>query len=50
MYEITFTDQQLAVLNDALVQMPYRLAAPLIAHINEQIQKQREQAPSDKGA
>ena len=36
--KIDFNEQQLNVLNTALVELPYRLAAPLIKHINEQIQ------------
>lgn len=37
---LTFTATQLSVLNTALVEMPYRIAAPLIQHINTQIQAQ----------
>lgn len=36
---ITFTKEQLKVLNDALVELPFREAAPLIQYINMQIQK-----------
>lgn len=38
--KIEFNEQQLSVLNAALVEIPYRVAAPLIAHINQQIQEQ----------
>lgn len=38
--QITFTDKQLEVLSSALVELPYKLAAPLISHINIEIQKQ----------
>lgn len=38
--KIEFNEQQLSVLNTALVEIPYRIAAPLIAHINQQIQEQ----------
>ena len=38
--KIEFNEQQLQVLNAALVEIPYRMAAPLIAHINQQIQEQ----------
>jgi hypothetical protein len=37
---ITFNEEQLRVLNDALVQLSYRVAAPVINHINVQIQRQ----------
>jgi hypothetical protein len=37
---ITFTQDQLKVLNDALIELPFRIAAPLIQYINTQIQKQ----------
>ena len=38
--KIEFNEQQLQVLNAALVELPYRVAATLIAHINQQIQEQ----------
>lgn len=34
-------------LNDALVELPYRKAAPLIAHINKEIQRQFDLAGND---
>lgn len=37
---LTFTAAQLSVLNAALIEMPYRTVAPLIQHINAQIQAQ----------
>lgn len=36
-YTLTFTPEQLVILNDALVEMPYRTVAPLIYEINMQI-------------
>jgi hypothetical protein len=48
MYKLELSDQQLSVINDALMQMPYHLAAPLIAHINQQIQEQRIKLESTK--
>jgi len=39
--KIEFNEQQLQVLNAALVELPYRVAAPLIAHINQQIKEQQ---------
>jgi hypothetical protein len=41
-FTITFTPQQLQVLNAALGEMPFRVAAPLIQHINAEIQRQHE--------
>ncbi len=38
--KIEFNEQQLGILNAALAEIPYRMAAPLIAHINQQIQEQ----------
>lgn len=40
---LDFDDNDLAVLNQALMQMPYGAVAPLIAKINTQI---REQTPA----
>lgn len=37
---LAFTQEQLQVLNTALLEVPYRLAAPLISSINSQIQQQ----------
>ena len=37
---ISFTQEQLQVLNTALLEIPYKLAAPLISSINSQIQRQ----------
>jgi hypothetical protein len=39
--KLEFTEQQLAVLNAALVELPFRVAAPVIQHINNQIAEQR---------
>ena len=45
--KIEFTNEQLMVLNQAIVELPYRLAAPLIAHINAEIQKQQAAKPEE---
>lgn len=37
---LEFTQDQLKVLNSALVEIPFRVAAPLIQQINLQIQQQ----------
>jgi hypothetical protein len=41
---IEFTQQQLQILNTALIELPYRVAAPLIDHINHQIKRQQDLA------
>ena len=46
-FKLEFTAEQMAVLDKALQQMPYYLAAPVIATINRQIAQQRE---ADKDA
>lgn len=44
---LSFTQEQLQVLNTALLEVPYRLAAPLISSINSQIQRQFDQRQDD---
>ncbi len=44
---LSFTQEQLQVLNAALLEVPYRLAAPLISSINNQIQQQFNQREDD---
>jgi 16S rRNA A1518/A1519 N6-dimethyltransferase RsmA/KsgA/DIM1 with predicted DNA glycosylase/AP lyase activity len=39
--KIEFNEQQLQVLNAAIVELPYRISAPLINHINQQIKEQQ---------
>ena len=39
--KIEFNEQQLSVLNAAIVELPYRISAPLINHINQQIKEQQ---------
>jgi hypothetical protein len=39
--KLEFNEQQLSVLNAAIVELPYRTSAPLVNHINHQIQQQR---------
>jgi hypothetical protein len=45
---LSFTQEQLQVLNAALLEVPYRLAAPLISSINSQIQRQFNQREDDE--
>jgi hypothetical protein len=44
---LTFTQEQLHILNAALGDVPYRVAAPLIANINSQIQRQFDREDDD---
>jgi hypothetical protein len=46
--KIEFNEQQLQVLSAAIIELPYRVSAPLISHINQQIQEQRESEVNDK--
>jgi hypothetical protein len=39
--KIEFNEQQLQVLSAALVELPFRVSAPLINHINNQIAQQQ---------
>lgn len=40
-YTLKFNEQQMQVLNMALGEIPFKLAAPLVREINEQIESQR---------
>ena len=44
--KLEFTLEQLAILDKAIQQMPYYMAAPLLNEINKQIESQRKQADS----
>jgi hypothetical protein len=48
---LIFNEQQMAVLNRALLNLPYKDAAPLIIEINRQIsdQQPRRYCPGDEG-
>jgi hypothetical protein len=46
--KIEFNEQQMAALNAALVELPFRVSAPLIQHINQQIQEQQNSEPSGR--
>ena len=39
--KLEFNEQQLSVLNAAIVELPYRISAPLINYINQQIKEQQ---------
>lgn len=40
--QIDFTVEQLVVLDKAIQQLPYYVAAPLISHINRELEKQQK--------
>lgn len=42
MYTLTFTEQQMHILNMAIGEIPHKHAAPLIQSINDQIIKANE--------
>jgi hypothetical protein len=44
---LSFTKEQMAILNSALVELPFKIAAPLIQDINAQIQQQFDAAKGD---
>lgn len=46
-FNLSLTKEQLSVVNDALIEAPYRIAAPLIQDINAQIQRQFDIAKGD---
>jgi len=46
--QINLTPQQLSVLDKAIQQMPYHVAAPLIAHINKEIQNNHDNAVDNR--
>lgn len=46
--KLEFTNEQLAILNEALIQLPFKVAAPLIQQINQQIQEAHNKAVDDK--
>lgn len=45
---ISFTHEQLVILNNALVEMPFKVAQPLIIHINAEIEAQRALADAQQ--
>lgn len=46
--KITFTQEQMQVLNDALIELPFKKAQPLIQHINAEIQRNFDEKADDK--
>ena len=47
-FQLTFNEQQLQILNAALVEMPFKMSAPIINHINAEIQKSFDRATDEK--
>jgi hypothetical protein len=51
MYALTFTEQQLLVIDRALQEMPFKVAAPILGEINRQLanqEKNEEKAVPEK--
>jgi hypothetical protein len=46
---IEFTQQQLQILNTAIIELPYRVAAPFIDHINHQVKRQQDLEVDKRG-
>ena len=42
--KLEFNEQKLSLLNAALVELPYRVASPLINHINMEIRRIHDEA------
>lgn len=47
-YTLSLTQEDLRVLAAALQELPYKLAAPLLSKLQEQVSKQDEAAAKDK--
>lgn len=47
-YQFVFTTEQLVMIDKAIQQMPYYMAAPLLNEINKQIESQRKQIESQR--
>ena len=46
-YKIVLTEQDLSILSAALVEMPFKVVAPLVQKLNSQIAEQRKQGQGD---
>jgi len=49
-FTLNFNEQQLQILSAALVELPFKTSAPIIQHINAEIQKQFDKAVDEKGS
>lgn len=47
-YTLKFTEQEMGVLSAALVELPFKIAAPLIDRLNRQIAAQQAVKPASK--
>ena len=47
-YTIKITEQDICVLSDALVELPYKIVAPLIDKLNRQIAEQQKVSPVEE--
>lgn len=48
MHTLTFTDEQLGLLNAAIGELPHKMAVPLIQSINAQLQAVKATAEEEK--
>ena len=46
-YDLKLEQQEIATITRALLDAPYRVAAPILAKINAQVEKQAPQVDSD---
>lgn len=46
-YTLTFTEQEMGLLNQAIGELPHKFAVPLIQSINEQIMKAQAEAAKE---
>lgn len=47
-FHLIFTEQELNIVSTALVELPFKIAAPLIQKINQQIAEQQKLVPAEK--
>ena len=45
-HTLTFSDEDMAVIERAIAELPFRVAAPLVQRINQQLSDQQQ--PADK--
>jgi hypothetical protein len=46
-FNLQLTPEQLQVISAALLEMPFKMAAPLIAEINKQLRQQQSESEND---
>lgn len=47
-FTLQFNEAQMQLLNEAIIELPFKKAHPLIAHINTEIQKSFDAAADDR--